>query len=197
MARSPDDERAERHAERRHRRHRQHGEGRVPGLERQRVVAFGQRRHQVDDDAVGQRARDREHEGEPRRGEEGAPERPRRRLVGEAEARRRLLGRRAGVALAVGHALAALQRRGVAELAEIADRRADLQHALLADIGVAADADRVEVDAVAVGRIARHERAAHDDRVLADLEQVGRDRRHDARDGSPRCAPIFAPSRRR
>ena len=94
----------------------------------------------------------------------------------EAEIGGRLLGGRAVIALALRNALAGLQRRRMAKLAEIADRGADVEHALLADEAVAADLDRAGVDAIAEGGIARHEGAARNDRIVADPEKVRGDR---------------------
>ena len=88
------------------------------------------------------------------------------------------------VALALGHALTAEQRRGVPQLAEILDRRADVEHGRFADIGVLADPDAVEVKAVAERGAAIRDDGPGDDGVVADAEQVrgdGKKRRADDR----------------
>ena len=70
------------------------------------------------------------------------------------------------------------------QLTEILDRRAEVEHRRFADIGVLADADRVEVKAVAErGAAVRHD-GPGDDGVVADAEQVrgdGKQRRADDR----------------
>ena len=79
----------------------------------------------------------------------------------------------------------------MAQLAEIADRRANVEDAGLADIGVPADANFVDVEAIAVRRAAGHHRAPGDDGVIADAEKIGRDR--DVARGDDRAAPDLGP----
>ena len=151
-------------------------DGGVPWAERKGVVASGQHGHRIGDHGFRQRAGDGDDEGEPHGCEQPAPRRRNCRLVGEAEAGRRLFGRRAGIALSLRHPLSALQRRSMAELAEVADRRANVEDALLADIGVPADLDFARMNAVAGRDIAGQQGATHHDRILADLEKIGRNR---------------------
>jgi hypothetical protein len=68
----------------------------------------------------------------------------------------------------------------VAKLAEVSDRDANVEDSLFADIGVAADADLAGMDAIAEGRIARHDGASRNDRIVADPKKIRR-HRHGAR----------------
>src|SRR5208337_3830518 len=127
---------------------------------------------------IGQRAGDPEPEDELRKAEDRAPEGSARNFVGQAEIGRRLLRRRAVKAFALGQALTALQRRSVAQLSEVLDRRADVEHARFADKGALADANFADVQAIAVGAAASRDDRPGDDSVVAYAEQVRCDRNH-------------------
>src|SRR5947207_14169307 len=62
------------------------------------------------------------------------------------------------VALAVWNALAALQRRGVAELRIVAHRGVDIDHARFADKGVRSDLDGADVDEIRLCAVAENDR---------------------------------------
>jgi hypothetical protein len=80
------------------------------------------------------------------------------------------------IALAVRDALAALQGRGVPELGVVTHGRADIQHAGLADKGVAADLDRSGMDEIGLRAVAQQDGVLAQDGVVADGDEVGADR---------------------
>ncbi len=89
---------------------------------------------------------------------------------------RRLDRGRAVEPLAVRHALAALQRRGVTELRAVAHRGVDVDHAGFADERVAADLDRADVNEVRLRAITENDRILAQDGVVADRYHVGANR---------------------
>ena len=122
-----------------------HAHGSIPN----RIRSFRRRgvpeRKRVGRHRICERADNGEHGYELTYSEDPTTQTRRARIVGHAEVGRGLLGRRAVVALALGHALSALQRRLVAELAEIADLTINVEQAALADIGELAQANIPEM----------------------------------------------------
>jgi hypothetical protein len=104
----------------------------------------------VCDQTICRCADDGERDEELHRGEERASPRGAGGVVRKSKIGGRLFGRRTVKALSLGHSLAAAQGRGVAQLAEIADRRSNVEDAGLADVGVVAEANFVDVQAVAI-----------------------------------------------
>ena len=128
-----------------------------------------------------------------RRIERRMDEAPQSRALDRAVVRRRLDRGRAVVALAVRHALAALQRRGMTELRVVAHRGVDVEHARFADEGVAADLDRSGMDEVRLRAVAQQDGVLAQDGVVADRHHVGADRDEPA-PRSRRCGRSWRPA---
>ena len=112
--------------------------------ERRHIGVGDPQRQHIGRGGVGKRAEHDQRQDELAEREQDAAQAAGLQLVGEAEIGVGLLGRGAVIALAVRHALAALQRRDVTELGEIAERGVEVEHARLADEGAFADADGAE-----------------------------------------------------
>lgn len=82
-------------------------------------------------------------------------------------------GRGAVPAFARGDRRAAVQRGGVAQLAAVADRGADVEDGLLADEDVPAEGDGAGADPARVRPVAEEQSVLADDRARADGQQVG------------------------
>ena len=143
------------------------------------AVVAGRRRIQIpDEEEEDQRSRHGDHEQyrEDERHIEGASECNAVLALDRAKVRGRLDRRRAMVALAIRHTLAALQRRGMTKLRVVAHRSVDVEHAPFADERVVADRHRAHMDEVRLRAIAEQHRAPADDGVVTDRHKVGTDR---------------------
>ena len=85
------------------------------------------------------------------------------------------LSRRAVPALARGYDLSGLQRRGMAELRAVFQRRVDVEHGALADERALPDRDRSELDHARACAVAIQERVLVDHRVGSEAQQVRTD----------------------
>ena len=88
-----------------------------------------------------------------------------------------------------------MQRRSVAQLAEVFDHAANVESARLAHVGAPADANGVEEKAIAYCAIACGNDRSGDEGVVAYREEVCGNRNQDR--GDDRVAADSAPSKRR